>query len=50
MLDAGDPVAGARVSAQGRSATTGADGRAKLVVKGSPRARAKKARYTPARG
>jgi hypothetical protein len=50
VLDAGDPVGGARVSAQGRSATTAADGRAKLTVKGSPRARAKKAGYTSARG
>jgi hypothetical protein len=50
VLDAGDPVGGAQVTAQGRSATTAADGRAKLVVTGSPRARAKKAGYTPARG
>lgn len=50
VLDAGDPVAGARVSAQGTSATTGSDGRAKLTVTGSPRARAKKAGYTSARG
>ncbi len=50
VLDAGDPVPGASVSAQGRSATTAADGRAKLTVNGSPRARAKKAGYTSARG
>jgi hypothetical protein len=50
VLDAGDPVAGARVSAQGRSATTAASGRATLVVTGSPGARATKAGYTPARG
>lgn len=50
VLDAGDPVGGARVTAGGRSATTGADGRAKLVVTGQPRARARKPGYTPARG
>jgi hypothetical protein len=50
VLDAGDPVAGAQVKAQGKTATTTASGRAKLVVTGSPSARAKKAGYTSARG
>jgi hypothetical protein len=50
VLDAGDPVGGARVTAQGHSATTAENGLAKLVVTGSPRARATKAGYTPARG
>ena len=50
VLDAGDPVPGAKVKAQGKSATTSASGRAKLVVTGSPRARATKSGYTSARG
>ncbi len=50
VTDAGDPVAGATVRAGGRSGKTGADGRAKLRLKGRAglRARATQRGYVPA--
>jgi hypothetical protein len=49
VLDAGDPVAGARVSSGGRSATTGATGRATLVLpRGAARVTAAKSGYVGA--
>jgi hypothetical protein len=49
-LDAGDPVAGARISAGGTHSRTVGNGRATLVLNapGHARARATKAGYTPA--
>jgi hypothetical protein len=52
VLDAGDPVAGARVTAGGKSAVTNAGGRASIVVRAKPKrtlgARATRAGYVGA--
>ena len=49
VLDAGDPVAGARVSGGGRAATTAANGRATLTLRrGSVRVTAAKSSYVGA--
>ena len=49
VLDAGDPVAGARVSGGGRAATTAANGRATLTLRrGAVRVSASKSRYVEA--
>ena len=49
VLDAGDPVAGARVAAGGRSASTGANGRATIVLRrGRTRVAASRSGYVGA--
>ena len=48
VLDAGDPVAGARVRAGGRSAVTGSNGTAKLVLRRGGVATTTKAGYVGA--